>query len=76
MPIQWLCLSKKIPDYAPDYVQRRRHSTEGFQPSQNIIEKWWIYSFVYLLATKPMNKWSKASGQSSEGLWVENRAEI
>ena len=50
--------------------------TEGFQPSQNIIEKWWIYSFVYLLATKPTNKWSKASGQSSEGLWVENRAEI
>ena len=50
--------------------------TEGFQPSQNIIEKWWIYSFVYLLATKPINKWSKASGQSLEGLWVENRAEI
>ena len=32
--------------------------------------------FVYLLATKPMAKWSKASGQSSRGLWVENRAEI
>ena len=53
-----------------------RTTTEGFQPLQNIIEKWWIYSFVYLLATKPMNKWSKASGQSSKGLWVENRAEI
>ena len=53
-----------------------RANTEGFQPSQNIIEKWWIYSFVYLLATKPINKWSKASGQSSKGLWVENRAEI
>ena len=33
-------------------------------------------SFVYFLATKPMAKWSKASGQSSRGLWVENRAEI
>ena len=30
---------------------------------------------MYLLATKPMAKWSKASGQSSGGLWVENRAE-
>ncbi len=31
---------------------------------------------MYLLATKPMNKRSKASGQSSEGLWVENRDKI
>ena len=31
---------------------------------------------MYLFATKPINKWSKASGQSSKGLWVENRAEI
>ena len=33
-------------------------------------------SFVHLLANKPMAKWSKASGQSSRGLWVKNRAEM
>ena len=33
-------------------------------------------SFVHLLATKPMAKLSNASGQSSGGLWVKNRAEI
>ena len=33
-------------------------------------------SFVHLLATKPMAKGSKASGQSSGGLWVKNMAEI
>ena len=33
-------------------------------------------SFVHLLATKPMVKWSMASGQSSRGVWVENKAEI
>ena len=33
-------------------------------------------SFVYLFATKPLVKQSKASGQSSGGVWVENRAEI
>ena len=33
-------------------------------------------SFGYLLATKPMAKWSKASGQSSGGLWDENTAEM
>ena len=33
-------------------------------------------SFAHLLATKPMAKWYKASGQSSGGLWLKNRAEI
>ena len=33
-------------------------------------------SFVYLLATKPMAKWYRASEESSGGLWVENKAEI
>ena len=33
-------------------------------------------SFVHLLATKPMAKWSQASGQSARGLWGKNRAEI
>ena len=33
-------------------------------------------SFMYLLATKPMVKRSRSSGQSSGGLWVENKAEI
>ena len=33
-------------------------------------------SFVYSLATKPKVKGSRASGQSSEGVGVENRAEI
>ena len=32
-------------------------------------------SFVHLLATKPMAKWSKASDQSSGGLQVKNRVE-
>ena len=30
----------------------------------------------FFQATKPMVKWSMASGQSSRGVWVENRDEI
>ena len=33
-------------------------------------------SFVHLLATKPMAKQSRASGQLSGGHWVEYRAEF
>ena len=33
-------------------------------------------SFVHLLATKHMDKQSRASGQISGGHWVEYRAEI
>ena len=33
-------------------------------------------SFVNLLSTKPMAKWSRTPGQLSGGHWVEHKAEI
>ena len=33
-------------------------------------------SFVYLVLTKPMNKWSRTPGQVSGGHWVEHKTEF
>ena len=64
--------------YSTQFSQVTYHSGIFMQDNPRLSNKISLIfaSFVHLLATKPMAKWSKESGQSLGGLCVKNRAEI